>query len=470
MTVSSGVRAFVGLGSNLGDRRAHLEAALAALAATPGVAVSAVSPAYENPPVGGPPQDDFWNAVAEVRTTMSPRALWGRLRGIEDAGGRVRTVRDGPRTIDLDLLAHGEHVASEVDLVLPHPRALDRAFTVGPWADVAPEARVAGTGVSVLVHAARLRGRDPAAFAGLRRIAHLALPPAANALPPIVLDDRGALEVFRAGVEGTLGFVPTMGALHEGHASLLRRARASCDAVVASIFVNPLQFGPAEDFSRYPRTFEADLALLAREGVDAVYAPARDDLYPPGFASHVDVAGVTQGYEGAARPGHFRGVATVVTKLLLRVRPDRTWFGQKDAQQVAVVRRMAADLDLPGEILVSPTVREVDGLALSSRNRYLGAADRELALSLSRALAAARDAAARGERKAATLERLARTALAGAVGVDVAYVAVVDPDSFGAIQLLGPSPALLVVAAKVGTTRLIDNEWMTLGTPIEAPP
>ncbi len=470
MTPSPGVRAFVALGSNLGERREHLEAALARLAATPGLAIAAVSPAYENPPVGGPPQGDYWNAVAEVRTTLSPRALWGRLRAVEEAGGRERAVRDGPRTIDLDLLAHGDQSVSEFDLVLPHPRALDRAFTVGPWADVAPEAVVAGTGASVLEHEARLRGRDPAAFAALRRVAHLALPPEPVPRLPVVLDDRGALEVFREGVAGTVGFVPTMGALHEGHASLVRRARASCDAVVASIFVNPLQFGPGEDYGRYPRTLDGDLALLGREGVDAVYAPPREDLYPAGFASHVDVAGITQGFEGAARPGHFRGVCTVVTKLLLRVRPHRTWFGRKDAQQVAVVRRMAADLDLPGEVLVSPTVRDLDGLALSSRNRFLSADDRRRALALPRALASARDACARGERQAAALERLARASLAQTQGVEVSYVGVVDPDAFAPLQLLDGRPALMVAAVRVGSTRLLDNEWMTLGRPVGSAP
>jgi|GEM_PF-6817 len=470
MTAAHAERAFVALGSNLGDRRAHLEAALAALAATPGVRLAAVSPAYENPPVGGPPQGDYWNAVAEVRTTLSPRALWGRLRGIEDAGGRVRGVRDGPRTIDLDLLAFGDRTASETDLVLPHPDALDRAFTLGPWVDVAPEALVAGTNAPVLVHAARLRARAPAGFAGMRAVAHLSIPPPPAPSLPVVLDDRGAFDVFRAGVEGSLGFVPTMGALHEGHASLVRRARAACDAVVVSIFVNPLQFGPGEDLARYPRTFDADLALLGREGVDAVYAPARDDVYPAGFATHVDVAGVTQGFEGAARPSHFRGVATVVTKLLVRVRPDRTWFGRKDAQQVAVVRRLARDLDLPGEVLVAPTRRELDGLAMSSRNRYLSAQERARAPALSRALGVARDAAARGERKAAALERLARESFASTPEVEVAYVGVVDPDSFAAIQLLDGRPVLMVVAAQVGSTRLIDNEWMTLGTSVEAAP
>jgi len=277
-----------------------------------------------------------------------------------------------------------------------------------------------------------------------------------------VLPDAAALAAWRARAAGTVGLVATMGALHEGHASLARRARAACDAVLATIFVNPLQFGPTEDLARYPRTFEADLDLLARAGVDAVYAPGADDLYPAGFATHVDVDGPTAGFEGAARPGHFRGVATVVAKLLARVRPDLAWFGRKDAQQVAVVRRMHADLDLPGTIVVAPTVRDVDGLALSSRNRYLTPDERARALAIPRALDAARACAAAGERRRDALVAAARAVLDAARDVAVAYVEVVDPARFVAVEEVGPGPALMVVAAKVGTTRLLDNEWIAL--------
>jgi pantoate--beta-alanine ligase len=301
-----------------------------------------------------------------------------------------------------------------------------------------------------------LRARDPAAFASLRR----GCCPRRDAEKPRggCCPDAAALAAWRARV-GTVGLVPTMGALHEGHASLARRARAACDAVLATIFVNPLQFGPTEDLARYPRTFDADLDLLAGVGADAVYAPTVDDLYPAGFSTHVDVDGPTAGFEGAARPGHFRGVATVVAKLLARARPDRAWFGRKDAQQVAVVRRMHADLDLPGTVVVAPTVRDVDGLALSSRNRYL-TPDERARVAIPRALDAARALAATGERRRDALVAAARAVLDAAHDVAPAYVEVVDPARFAPLAALGETPALLVIAAKVGTTRLLDNEWL----------
>ena len=459
-------RAFVGLGSNLGDRQATLETALARLGAISQTSLAAVSAAYENPAVGGPPQPDYVNAVAELSTSLSPRALFLALRGIEDLAHRVRAERDGPRTLDLDLLALGDLVMSEPELALPHPRALDRAFTLGPWAEIAPEYVPAGTRRSVASHAATLRGQEPGAYLALRRTALLV--PARSSVAvrrPIVLADRRALASFRAASAGSVGFVPTMGALHEGHAALARRARAASDVVIASIFVNPLQFGPNEDLSRYPRTFEADLDLLGREGVNAVYAPSREDLYPSGFSTSIDVRGVTERFEGAIRPGHFRGVATVVAKLLARVRPDRTWFGRKDAQQVALVERMSRDLDLPGEIVVAPTVRDVDGLALSSRNRFLSGDDRVRALALPRALRAASDAAARGVSDRAALVAVANAVLLDA-GLAADYLELVDPATFESRSRLaddgapGAPAALLVAAVRVGTTRLLDNEWL----------
>ncbi|MCC7139635.1 MAG: pantoate--beta-alanine ligase [Planctomycetes bacterium] len=459
--MSAPVRAFVALGGNLGDRRARLEAALAGLSTTPGVRVAAVSAAYENPPVGGPPQPPYWNAVAELRTTRSAHELHARLHTLEAEAGRVRAVKDGPRTLDLDLLAFGDEVVARPDLRVPHPRALERAFVLAPWADVAPDAVVGGA--TVLTHAARLRARAPAAFDALVRAALLAVPGVAAPRRPVVLGDAAALAAWRAAVAGTVGFVPTMGALHEGHAALARRARAECDATLVSIFVNPTQFGPNEDFARYPRTLEADLDLLARVGVDAVYAPSVEDLYPTGSSTRVEVAGPSGGYEGAARPGHFSGVATVVAKLLLRARPDRAYFGRKDAQQVAVVRRLHRDLDLPGRVVVAPTVRDVDGLALSSRNRYLSADERARALALPRALGAARAAAAAGERRVSALVGVAGSVLAQAPGVVPSYVDVVDPDAFAPLAELGEAPALMVATVKVGTTRLLDNEWMTVG-------
>jgi pantoate--beta-alanine ligase len=254
-----------------------------------------------------------------------------------------------------------------------------------------------------------------------------------------------------------VGFVPTMGALHEGHLSLVRLARERTDRVVVSIFVNPTQFGPGEDLELYPRREEEDAALLAPEGCDLLFLPDCDLVYPPGHATFVEPGGAAEGLEGALRPGHFRGVATVVLALLHLVRPHLAVFGEKDAQQLAVVRQMVRDLHLPVEIVAGPTVRADDGLALSSRNAYLGADERQAALALYRALTAARVQVESGERDAGRLRARMQELLAGAPLVRPQYAEVVDRDSFCPVSRLEDRPVVLPVAAHVGSTRLIDN-------------
>jgi pantoate--beta-alanine ligase len=250
-----------------------------------------------------------------------------------------------------------------------------------------------------------------------------------------------------------------MGALHAGHRSLVQAARKRCDIVVVSIFVNPTQFGPSEDFSRYPRTLEQDCKMLETESVDVVFTPTAEAMYPPGASTVVEVEGVSERLDGASRPGHFRGVATVVAKLFHIVQPDLAFFGQKDAAQVAVLRKMVRDLDFPLEIVVCSTVREPDGLAMSSRNRYLSPEERRQALTLSRALRAAELQAARGDVAAATASALLQTVratLQDEPAIRVDYLAIVDPDTLLPIDDVG-SGALLAIAAYVGNTRLIDN-------------
>jgi pantoate--beta-alanine ligase len=254
----------------------------------------------------------------------------------------------------------------------------------------------------------------------------------------------------------TIGLVPTMGALHAGHASLIRAARSQCGLVAVSIFVNPTQFGPNEDYSRYPRTFEADCALADAEGANVVFAPPVEELYPPGAATFVEVEGLSGRLDGASRPGHFRGVATVVSKLLIAAEPDLAFFGQKDAAQVAVLRRMVTDLRLPAKIVVCPIVREPDGLALSSRNVYLSATERALALALSRSVRHAERMVAMGERRAATLISEARRIFAAEPEVRVDYIELVDWDTLLPVDTAAPG-TLFAVAAFVGSTRLIDN-------------
>lgn len=263
-------------------------------------------------------------------------------------------------------------------------------------------------------------------------------------------------EVRQREASWRLGLVPTMGALHEGHLSLVRAARAQCECVAASIFVNPAQFGPNEDFSKYPRTFEQDCAMLEGEGVDLVFAPGVEVMYPAGTETWVDVPEVGSRLDGASRPGHFRGVATVVTKLFHIVEPDLAYFGQKDAAQVAVLRTMVRDLNFGVEMVVCPVVRDEDGLALSSRNRYLSAEERVKALALSRALWAVRKAIEDGEYRAATLRERLLLELEAVEGVRVDYAAVVDAQSLEPVTDLRCG-ALVAVAAWVGSTRLIDN-------------
>ena len=256
-----------------------------------------------------------------------------------------------------------------------------------------------------------------------------------------------------------LGLVPTMGALHDGHLSLTRQARADNATMTASIFVNPTQFGPNEDFAAYPRTFERDLELLEAQGTDLVFAPLPDEVYPGGFDTWIEPGAVAEGMEGAARPGHFRGVATVVAKLFTITRPDRAYFGQKDGQQVAVIRKMNADLNLGVAVVTMPTIREPDGLALSSRNAYLTPAERAAAPVVYRALQTAESLWRSGERnanrlQAAALAELQREPLVSAID----YVSVVDANTMAALEsIVDRRPAMIATAARLGSVRLIDN-------------
>ncbi len=272
-----------------------------------------------------------------------------------------------------------------------------------------------------------------------------------------VLTTIADFQKARCQLRGTLGLVPTMGYLHEGHLTLVRRAKAGNDTVAASIFVNPTQFGPSEDFSAYPRDMERDLALLSAAGTDLVFAPSVEDMYPLGFEAWVDVGKVSQPLEGARRPGHFRGVATVVAKLFNIVRPDKAYFGQKDGQQVAVVKRMVADLNMGIDIVVVPTVRAPDGLALSSRNVYLTPEQRSAAPVIYKALCQAQKLWEEGERSGERLRQEVRGILEREPLVEeVDYVSVADAASLqevGTIQ----QPVMVSVAVRMGKTRLIDN-------------
>lgn len=254
----------------------------------------------------------------------------------------------------------------------------------------------------------------------------------------------------------TLGLVPTMGALHQGHLSLIRAAQAACDAVAVSIFVNPTQFGPKEDFASYPRNLEEDCGTLEAAGVDLVFTPSVEEMYPSGASTFVEVAGLSERLDGASRPGHFRGVATVVAKLFNIFTPEHAFFGQKDAAQVAVLRKMVRDLQFPVQLDVCPTVREPDGLALSSRNQNLSEGQRRQALVLSRALRAVQQEVQRGEHDSTKLLARAIQIFEGEPAVQVDYCRIVDPETLEDIPDVRRG-ALVAVAARVGSTRLIDN-------------
>jgi pantoate--beta-alanine ligase len=254
----------------------------------------------------------------------------------------------------------------------------------------------------------------------------------------------------------SLGLVPTMGALHEGHLSLVRASRAACDVTAVSIFVNPLQFGPTEDLDKYPRTLERDARLVRELQVDLLFVPTVAEMYPPGARTYVDVSDLSNKLDGGSRPGHFRGVATVVCKLFEIVRPDRAYFGQKDAAQVALLRKMARDLDMDVEVVVCPIVREADGLAMSSRNAYLNVEQRNQALALSRSLQAVRSALDAGETDGKRLIEIGAAVVASEPAAKLDYFAIVDRDTLEPVEKVAKG-TLVAVAAWIGTTRLIDN-------------
>lgn len=275
---------------------------------------------------------------------------------------------------------------------------------------------------------------------------------------PLLIDNvavlrRHVADARRAGK--VVGVVPTMGALHAGHASLVEACSRECDLTIVTIFVNPTQFGPGEDFGRYPRTLEADLQLMASHGAQIVFAPSTDSMYAPGHCSYVEVGGPAERWEGAFRPGHFRGVATIVLKLLNVVQVDRAYFGRKDYQQSLVVRRMVADLNLDVHIEVCPTVREPDGLAMSSRNIYLSADERKRALSISQSLRLAGQLVEQGTRDVATIVTRMQELLERAK-LQIDYIALADPDTLEPVAMVD-RPTVALIAARVGSTRLIDN-------------
>lgn len=432
-------KVYLGLGSNLGDRLLHLRTALAALDRTPGVKVARVSQWRETELVGqGPAQGPFLNGVAEVITTLPASALLAICKALEVAAGRkLSGARNQPRPLDLDILRFGDEVHDTRELTVPHLRWHERAFVTEPLLEL-------GVDIGAWPHRAG----------------------------PRLIDDQGALTALTSGwLEGgcLVGLVPTMGALHAGHQSLLHRARQECDRVLLTVFVNPLQFGPTEDFAAYPRDLQRDVELAGEAGADAVFAPQVGQMYDAGFVSHVAVGAAAEGLEGAIRPGHFAGVATVVARLLAMTRPHRAYFGEKDAQQLAVIRRLVRDLGFPLRLVGCPIVRESDGLAMSSRNVYLDAADRAASTVLHRALLSCGAAFRSGERDRDALLQAARSVLSSEPRAVVDYV---DLRREGDLAPLPPGPVaggrVLVAARFCGgarAVRLLDNVSLQPASP-----
>jgi len=428
---------YIGIGSNLGNRELHIKKAIEFLKNIDGVAVEKISSIYETKPVGGPAgQNNFLNGVIKIRTSLKPSVLLKDLHNIEDSLVRKRTPKNGPRTIDLDILAYGERVIKESDLSVPHPKLEERDFVLKGFFEVEPDFIHPLLGKSI---------REIYKGSGTKSVKTI------KNIPNMISYSR-AMHKSGKGI----GFVPTMGYLHEGHLSLIRKARKEADVVIISIFVNPAQFSPEEDLKKYPRDFEGDERLARSCGVDAIFYPEAKDIYPEDYRTYVNVEELTKALCGASRPGHFRGVTTVVAKLFNIVQPDSAYFGQKDAQQAILIKQMVKDLNMPVKIKVLPIVREKDGLAMSSRNAYLKAQERKDALILYQSLLKARELIKKGEKNASKIKAAMRKMIVEKKTTKIDYISIISAENLKDVKSTGPG-TLIAVAVKIGRARLIDN-------------
>ena len=424
------VTVYLALGANLGDRRGNIAVALERLGAVPGIRVAKVSELQETEPVDAPGTPRFLNGVVALEVTLPAPGLLAICQQLErDAGRDEQAPRNAPRPLDLDILLYGDETIDTCDLMVPHPRMFGRSFVMEPLGELLD--------VSALQPPAR---------------------------PRVIYQSPEFSACCTGWLQGgcVTGLVPTMGALHDGHLELVRTARQECDRVAVTIFVNPLQFGSAEDIDSYPSTLDSDLAKLREIDVDVVFVPNLDEVYPDGFCTKVTTGDEAKAMESESRPSHFEGVTTVVAKLFGLARPSRAYFGQKDAQQVAVLSRMVRDLDYSLEMRVCPIVRESDGLAMSSRNIHLDSEDRSAAAVLHRALRAACDCFSAGDRDADSILATARAVMDAEPRVRLDYLALRSEADLAPLPAGPVMSGRVLIAAYLGDpetkeTRLIDN-------------
>ncbi len=419
------VTCYIGIGSNLGDRENNIKKALTLLHGCLNTEVEKASAFYETQPQGCPGNAGrFLNAAAKIKTAFSPRELLRQLQSIEKQLGRIRPgKRNSSRSIDLDILFYNNQKISLPSLKIPHPRLRQRAFVLKPLKEIAPETiRSLAKETKIISTLSGMRG-----FIAKEKAQNM-----------------------------TIGFVPTMGFLHEGHLSLIRQAKKDCDTCVVSIFVNPIQFGPQEDYKKYPRDLEQDSILAKSAGASCVFYPNAKDMYPPDYLTYVNVEKITDYLCGASRPGHFKGVATVVTKLFNIIQPHIAYFGQKDYQQALVIRKMVEDLNMPITIKTMPIVRECDGLAMSSRNAYLTTQERADAVVLYQSLQKAREMVRQGQHDARIIKTAIKTAILKKKTAKIEYISVADARTLEDREVFRQK-TLIALAVWIGRTRLIDN-------------
>ena len=418
------VTCYLGLGSNLGKREENINLALRYIKALKKTKVIKASSFYETEPQGGPVKSPrFINAVAKLRTELPPAELFRELKSLEVKLGRKNSRRFYPRIIDLDILFYGRKKINLPYLKIPHPRIRERDFVLRPLKEVAPHIIKSLAGeIRVISGITQMRK-----FSAESRVKNK-----------------------------TIGFVPTMGYLHQGHLSLIRQAKRDCDICVVSIFVNPIQFGPQEDYKKYPRDLEQDSILAKSAGCDCIFYPKAEDMYPQGYLTDVNVQKVSDCLCGLSRPGHFKGVATVVTKLLNIVGPDIAYFGGKDYQQALLIKKMIRDLNMPLRIKVMPCVREPDGLALSSRNTYLNSQERQDAVVLFQSLQKIKEMIGKSERNSKNLIKEIKKMILKKKTAKIDYLAVVNAQTLEPVSFV-KEKTLVALAVWIGKTRLIDN-------------